>query len=102
MDNELFIQRLKELAQLKPVNRTNPSEGFEIKQIKHQAKPCDDCGKEVINRRIWNRVLFTPERHWRKTCSGCNLNQHPETGKYTISQNGAKAFFSTFINNRDK
>ena len=102
MEQEQFIQQLSELAEIKLLNKDNPHEGYQVKRIKHLPKACEDCGKQVVNRRIWNRVLFTPQQHWRKTCSGCNLNQHPETGEYTVSQNGATAFFNTFLTKQNK
>jgi hypothetical protein len=103
MDQELFIQRLKEVAVIKPLNSKNPSEGYEVKKIKHTAKPCDDCGKQVVNRRIWNRLFFTPiEAHWRKTCSGCNKTLHPELKTYSLSNNGVTSVFRQFLSNRNK
>jgi hypothetical protein len=101
MDPELFNQRLRELAAVKPINRKNPTEGVEIKYIKHERQPCGDCGKQVVDRRIWNRILWTPQYHWRKTCSACNLNQHPETKQYTVSNNTVIKVYRDFFEQQD-
>jgi hypothetical protein len=103
MKQDEFVQQLQALAVVKPLNKDNPHEGFEVKKIKHLPKPCSDCDKMVINRRIWNRLFFTPiEPHWRKTCSGCNKTQHPETKTYSLSNNGVTSVFREFLNKRDK
>ena len=80
----------------------NSTLNWTVKEIKHQARPCGDCGKQVINRRIWRRIFWTPVRHWRTTCSGCNLTQHPETGLYAVSNNGVTNVFREWLNTRDK
>ena len=80
----------------------NSTLNWSIKEIKHQAQQCGDCGKQVINRRIWRRIFFTPMRHWRTTCSGCNLTQHPETGLYAVSNNNVVQVFREWLNRRDK
>lgn len=98
MKPELFDQRLRELAAVKPINRKNPTEGVEIRHVKHEKRACEDCGKQVVNRRIWNRILWTPDKHWRKTCSGCNLTQHPETGLYTLSHQTVQQVFKEYLN----
>ena len=103
MKQDEFIQQLQALAVVKPLNKDNLSEGFEVKKIKHLPKACDDCGKQVVNRRIWNRLFFTPiEAHWRKTCSGCNKTQHPITKSYSLSNIGVTSVFREFLNKRDK
>jgi hypothetical protein len=103
MKQDEFLQQLQALADIKPLNKDDPREGFEVKRIKHLPKSCDDCGKQVINRRIWNRLFFTPiEAHWRKTCSGCNKTLHPELKTYSLSNNGVTSVFRQFLSNRNK
>lgn len=129
MEEKQFIKRLESLADIRRVKaaRTagvrpaeesneifrngkvividkdnNSTLNWSIKEIKHQAQQCGDCGKQVINRRIWRRIFFTPMRHWRTTCSGCNLTQHPETGLYAVSNNNVVQVFREWLNRRDK
>jgi hypothetical protein len=126
MKQEEFIQRLEQFAEIKPVkmpihgnarkaseacdifrngetffidNKNNKTLGYEIKRLKTVKTACEDCGKQVQDRRIWNRVMFTPQRHWRKTCSACNLNQHPVTKKWTVSNNTVLQVYKDFLAN---
>jgi hypothetical protein len=99
MKPELFDQRLRELAVVRPINNKNPTEGVEIRHVKQSKTSCGDCGKQVVDRRIWNRVLWTPERHWRKTCSACNLTQHPVTRQYTVSNNTVLMVYRDYLAN---
>jgi hypothetical protein len=103
MEQEQFIQRLKEVAVIKPFNNKNLREGFEVREIKHKPKTCEDCGKVTKDRRIWNRICITPvEPHWRKTCSSCNLTQNPVTKEYSVSNATVGSVFREFLSNRNK
>lgn len=125
MKQEQFIQQLEQLAEIKPVkvpvhgnrreareacdifrngetvyidNKNNKTLGYEIKRLKTVKTACEDCGKQVQDRRIWNRIMYTPSRHWRKTCSSCNLTQHPETKQFTVSNNRVLEVFREYLN----
>jgi hypothetical protein len=97
MKQDEYLTQLKTLARIRPLNNKNATEGFEVFQIKYEKKPCEDCGKMVVDRRIWNRVLWTPDRHWRKTCSSCNLNQHPVTKEYTVSNSNVLLVYKDYL-----
>lgn len=129
MDHIKFIEHLQSLAEIRKVRaardpnirpadlpheifrngksmvidkKDNSTLNWSVKEIKHQARQCGDCGKQVIDRRIWRRIFFTPSRHWRTTCSGCNLTQHPESGLYAVSNNKVTQVFCEWLNKRDK
>jgi hypothetical protein len=129
MEQKQFIERLSSIAHLRRVkppvtanirSASEPNEiyrhgqsqiidkdnndtwNWTIKELKHQAKPCEDCGKQVINRRIWRRIFLKPERHWRTTCSGCNLTQHPETKQYAVANSNVTSIFREWLNAKDK
>jgi hypothetical protein len=129
MDNDLFLQRLQQLATVKPVKpprnpgvrdaaesniifrngdtfeidkKKNSTLNWAVTSIKHDYKPCEDCGKQILNRRIWHRIFQQPTAHWRTTCSGCNLTQHPETKQYVVANSSVTSVFREWLNTRDK
>ena len=129
MDKDLFLKQLEQFAVIKPVRvaksgnlreADEPNEIFRngktfvidkdnnstlnwtIKEVKQNYRPCEDCGKQVVNRRIWRRVFYTPDRHWRTTCSGCNLTQHPETKEYVVANSSVTTVFCEWLNTKDK
>ena len=129
MDNELFLKRLSELAevtQIKPPRsasvretnepstiwrsgremeidrKDNPTLNIASKRLKVEAKPCEDCGKMVKDRCV-NRSLYTfPKRHWRKSCTGCDCVWNPETGAFDLDLKSAQAYFVRLYKNCDK
>jgi hypothetical protein len=129
MEQTKFIQQLESLAEIRKVKaargpnmrpatdnnevyrngeiividkNNNSTLNWFVKEVKHQPKQCNDCGKQVVNRRIWRRIFYTPDRHWRTTCSGCNLTQHPESGKYVVPNNIVVTVFRDWLSKRDK
>jgi hypothetical protein len=129
MEEKEFIKRLESIAEIRRVKppthsgirasevpneifrngqtfvidkNNNNTLNWQVKLIKQCPKACEDCGKQVINRRIWRRVFNTPDRHWRTTCSGCNLTQHPVTGEYAVANSSVTAVFREWLNNKDK
>ena len=110
MDNEEFLRRLNELAELKVIkvagpaqrkpdehlivwrngqeyeidDKANPTLYYRIKKIKDELRKCEDCGKKVKNRTISKKLYAFPVKHWRKLCNNCNMVQHPDTGKYCL------------------
>jgi len=120
MKQDLFIQRLKELADVKrvkvPRNATtrefdgandifrngqtfiidkdnNSTWAYEIKRLKPIIKDCSDCGKECKDRRVTKTLYTFPKRHWRKWCSGCNRVQNPDSGLFDLAPVQAAAYF---------
>ena len=72
------------------------------KRITHEPKPCEDCGMSVTDRRIAIRRRETPQLHWARQCLNCKLQQHPETGEYTVEPKDYGAVFRHYISERDK
>jgi hypothetical protein len=130
MDNELFVKKLKELAQLKQVKTpggpairmpddpepvwrngkefivskdNNPTLTYEIVRMYPIVKDCEDCGKESVSDRSVQRKLSSfPQNHWRVSCSHCKMNQHPETGEFSIPNNIVNVFFHRYYSIRNK
>jgi hypothetical protein len=122
MEDKLFRERLSELAELK-LRKTyttsepervfrqghehelseqhNPTHLLEIKQIKHQERPCEYCDRVVVNQRITQTLNRWPQPHWRRSCSTCGLTQNPNTGQFELRGNGiANQFVSMFKNKK--
>jgi len=125
MDNEQFVKRLKELAQVKqvktpanpairmpdepePIFRNgeefvitkdhNPTLTYEIVKLNPIIKDCEDCGKQSVADRTVNRKLYDwPQRHWRLSCSDCRMHQNPETGLFSIPNSTVNAFFQGYF-----
>ena len=110
MDNEEFLRRLNELAELQvikvasPAKRKpedevivwrngqaieiddtdNPTLYYKIKKLKSDVRKCDDCSKKVKNRTVTKKLYAYPVKHWRKLCNNCNMFEHPDSGKYCL------------------
>ena len=59
-----------------------------VKKVKHQARPCEDCGKLVEDRRI--RISVSKESHVRQAhckhhCQSCKLYKNPTTGEFDMT-----------------
>lgn len=61
--------------------------------VKHEAKSCGDCGKQVVNRRIECKVYTTEDKHWRRRCTACDLVWDPESQTYAIPPTHAHFYF---------
>ncbi len=128
MENELFIKRLQELAEVKrlkpprhpnlreadspePVFRNgyefvvtkddNPTLSYEIVKLKPIVKDCEDCGKcSVENRSVQKKLYSFPYAHWRESCGHCKLTKDPETGEFSIPNNIVNPFFVRYLNSK--
>jgi hypothetical protein len=63
-------------------------DSFRVKKIKHEPKPCEDCGKLVEDRRI--RISVSKESHVRQGhckhhCQSCKLYKNPITGEFDMT-----------------
>jgi hypothetical protein len=124
MENNLFIQRLKELADIKRIKPPgssgirkgeesneifrngelrsigedhNDTWAYQIKQLKPIVKPCEDCGVECKNRVVNKTLYIFPKRHWRTHCSVCNRVQNPETKQFDLLPMKAQSHFISFF-----
>jgi hypothetical protein len=61
--------------------------------VKHEAKPCGDCGKSVANRRIECKIYETEDKHWRRRCAACDLVWDPDLNSYCIPSQQAHVYF---------
>ena len=112
MNNDEFIRRLNDLAELKvnqlPKRRPrrhldddiieiqrpditvtltateNPTLGVELKRIKKQFLPCDSCDKMVQGRVVERKLYDFPKLHWRDNCKSCLKSYNPETDCFDI------------------
>ena len=124
MDQELFLQRLNDLAVLKRIKvaksanvreadtacdvfrngetliidkDNNSTWAWEIKRLKPIVKPCEDCGRECQDRIVTKSLYSFPQKHWRQHCNGCNRVQNPNTKEYTLMPMQAQACFITWF-----
>lgn len=129
MDPKVFLNKLNEYAELKPVRParsggvreadepeeitrhgqsflidkdTNPSWAVQIKKLKALPRPCDYCDQMVINQKFNKRILHFPEMHWRESCSSCGLTKNPTTGKFDLTENRANSFYCSYFTNKNK
>ena len=129
MEHNEFIERLKELAEVKAIRPaktaafreaaetevierqgevfeldkdSNQTWAYEVKKLKNTVRKCDYCDDLVKNQVINKRVLFHPEPHWRETCNSCKMTRNPETGKFDIKDIKVAAFFITYFSKRNK
>jgi len=71
--------------------KTQTEELPEYKVI-HHPKPCEDCGKQVIDRRkkiVFYRTIFNIKDcpHWEESCLSCKLFKNPKTLKFEVTRN---------------
>lgn len=67
-------------------------------------KPCDDCGKLVLDRRIESRKVFSPCVHWKNKCVACDKIRNPRTGEWDLEPHTSHYHFKTWleeINNKE-
>ncbi len=120
MDNETFLKRLGELAELEPIKvprsaglrlaeeaqdiirqgktftievDENPTLNVRIKKLKTKPKQCEDCGKLVEDRRVHTSLYQNPQQHWRSRCHPCNMTLNPTTGQYDLNNKAVQTFF---------
>lgn len=120
MDNELFKQKLSEVAEwripklskseikaatkrrgrgrptgeeqyqeeheqafIELFDGVNPTHHLEITEIKHQPRPCEDCGKMVEGRKKDIKIYRYGTVVGRKEhCLNCDLHKDPYTGEF--------------------
>jgi hypothetical protein len=71
-----------------------------IKSIECDPKPCEDCDRIVVDRRvIWRKH---DDDTVRKKCMSCKLFYNPLTKKYEIPIQSATVFFRGLYSKNDK
>lgn len=70
--------------------------------VKGCVKPCEDCGRDCVNRRLEIKFIQRPKPHWRTTCVNCKLTQNPTTGLFEIKGSESQAFFRNFFSTKTK
>lgn len=61
--------------------------GPQLVKVHHEAKPCEDCGKIVENRRLRlsvNRSSLSTH-HIKYQCQNCKLYKNPTTGVFDMT-----------------
>lgn len=129
MQQEEFLRRLRELAEIRSVKvprtagrreaeepeeiwrqgqkieisrRDNPTLAIEVVKLKSPAQACEDCGRVSANRCV-NTIQYTyPLKHWRRHCATCNLVQNPTTGQFDIEMSKSQIFFVNYYKKQDK
>jgi hypothetical protein len=124
MEQNIFIKRLEEFAEIKRVRiaksgnlreadtacdifrngethiidkDNNSTWAWEIKRLKPIVKDCEDCGKECKDRRV-NKTLYSfPKKHWRRHCNGCNRVWNPVTRAFDLTPMQSAAHFTAWI-----
>lgn len=140
MNHELFLKRLREVAEIEhphdnrkqvppPPKVTNeeldemtehevkeywdqlvawreslPNETIqhELVKIKHEPKTCEDCGKEVVNRKVHIRLCHTGAPHWRTHCMTCHLHQNPLTKKFDMNGTDSNNLWKSIMRPREQ
>ena len=124
MKEDLFVQRLQELAEVRKVKAprdpgaratdghcdifrngetylldkdNNSTWAYEIKRLKPIIKPCEDCGVECKDRKILRSLYTFPKKHWRTHCNGCNRVKNPVTGVFDLLPMQAQNHFVAFF-----
>lgn len=78
-------------------SQPNDSVPPEIKRLKFEPRPCDDCSQMLEQHRRTERKLYiSGQRHWRERCLNCNKFRHPDTGKFTVNGLGSHQFFCDY------
>ena len=68
-----------------------------IKSIRHDPKPCEDCGKMVADRRVRSSINYGSQQklpHIKHHCKSCGLYRNPETGEYEWTFSDVNAHYS--------
>lgn len=73
-----------------------------LEKVVPLTKPCEDCGIIVTGRTEEIRQYTFPREHWRRQCAHCKLYWNPDTRKYDIDEETAKAFFRRRLKNKTK
>lgn len=129
MEQDKFIQRLQELAEITAIKipigpkyrqskdgevvyrqgqeirldpKANPTMGVKIKKLKPQVKKCEDCSLSLSNRVVTKKLYTFPRDHWRTNCEGCGRTRNPETGLFDIDTERSQSVFISFFNRGDK
>jgi hypothetical protein len=129
MDKDQYLQRLKEIAEVKRVKepttsafrmpdepesifrngeeiviskKENPTQAYQITRLKPIIKPCEDCGLVVENRIVSHKIYSFPHAHWRTNCENCRRTKNPETGKFDVDFKNSQSVFISFFSNRNK
>ena len=129
MDQKLFLERLQQFAELKPIKppatakrresdgpeviqrglstmvldqKANETLTYQVKKLKTSSKQCQHCDRVVKDQIISRRCVGHPEPHWREKCHSCNLTRHPETGKFELTEYRSNIVFTTFFRHRNK
>jgi hypothetical protein len=129
MERKLFLQRLEQLAELKPIKppatakrreadgpeviqrgldtivldqKENETLAYRVKRLKEKSRPCEHCDRVVKDQTIAIRFLGYPEPHRRETCSTCRKTKNPETGAFDLFDLQANNFFTSYFRKRNK
>ena len=62
----------------------NPTINWRIDKLKPVTQVCSDCHLVVEDRVIHIKLYDSPEVHWRRCCTNCNLVQNPYNQKYEL------------------
>jgi hypothetical protein len=68
-------------------SKKEPALGPVLRKVNPIEKPCDDCGKIVLDRRVRlsvNRSKLT-KPHVKHHCQACKLYKNPTTGKFDMT-----------------
>lgn len=129
MNNEEFIQRLSELAEIKNIKLAkkpirsrfdeepieiqtpersliltgtdNPTLGVEIKKVKSQYVECDGCGQMVQGRVVERKLYEFPKLHWRDNCKKCHKSYNPETDCFDLDTKTAQWYIGDILKTTD-
>ena len=129
MDRKLFLQKLEQFAELKPIKppatakrresqgpeviqrgldcivldqKDNETLSYQVKKLKTKSKQCQYCDNVVKDQIFSKRWLGYPAPHWREKCHSCNLTRNPETGEFELTDYRSNIVFTTFLRDKNK
>lgn len=124
MNNDLFLKRLKEVAELEEpetyvdtiteivtiddeevsvskevlVESQHPPK---IKKIIPIVKACPDCNNIVENRCLTRKYYQSYGGHWRQHCSACDKYWDPRTNEYTLSARDSNVYWQNILRRKN-
>lgn len=79
----------------------NPTLGFELKEIREQAKLCElGCGDIVIGQRIEHKRYDYPITHWRTRCVNCDCTLSPDKAGFLQGITNINNTFARYLKNK--
>lgn len=95
-------EQLKERLVFKP-DKVELAAPDKLVGVKHEEKPCEDCGTWLEKPRQVNiHLQQTPLKHWSVHCLYCGLYKNPNTGSFNCTNAEKRAILKDISQKRNK